>query len=130
MSLESRWPPCCREAFTPWRASRGEYVTRVTSQLRMNQNDEPRAGMQLLASVRYFLFSSLPQDRQDDLRQVLDSNGATPAATLKDATHIITNAYRFEGLGEVDGEVHVVTVRVACFWKEWALSDLFIGPMG
>ena len=86
--------------------------------------------MQLLASVRYFLFSSLPQDRQDDLRQVLDSNGATPAATLKDATHIMTNAYRFEGLGEVDGGVHVVTVRVACFWKEGALSDLFIGPIG
>ena len=64
---------------------------------RMNQNDEPNAGMQLLASVRYFLFSSLPQDWQDDLRQVLDSNGATPAATLKDATHIITNAYRWRG---------------------------------
>ena len=29
----------------------------------------------------------------------------------------------------MDGGVHVVTVRVACFWKEWALSDLFIGPM-
>ena len=68
-----------------------------------------------LASVRYFLSSSLPLDRQDDLRQVLDSNGATPAATLKDATHIITNSHRFEGSGEVDAGVHVVTVRVACF---------------
>ena len=72
--------------------------------------------MQLLASVRYFLSSSLPQDRQDDLRQVLDSNGATPAATLKDATiHIITNSHPFEGSKEVDAVVHVVTVRVACF---------------
>ena len=82
----------------------------------MNQNnDEPNAGMQLLASVRYFLSSSLPQDRQEDLQQVLDSNGATPAATLKDATHIITNSHRFEGSGEVDAGVHVVTVCFACF---------------
>ena len=80
----------------------------------MNQNNEPNAGMQLLASVRYFLSSSLPQDRQDDLRQVLDSNEATPAATLKDATHIITNSHWFEGSGEVEARVHVVTVRVAC----------------
>ena len=89
------------------RSSRGEYVTRVS---RHNfcrwcypaseaKQHEPNAGMQLLASVRYFLSSSLPQDRQDDLRQVLDCNEATPAATLKDATHIIsiTNSHRFEG---------------------------------
>ena len=78
-------------------------------------NDEPNAGMQLLASVRYFLSSSLPQDRQDDLQQVLDSNGATPAATLKAVTHIITNSHRFEGSGEVEAGVHVVTVCVTCF---------------
>ena len=82
---------------------------------RMNQNDdEPNAGMQLLASVRYFLSSSLPQDRQDDLRQVLDSNGATPAATLK-MPHIEMNPHRFEGSGEVEAGVHVVMVRVASF---------------
>ena len=84
----------------------------------MNQNDdEPNAGMQLLASVRYFLSSSLPLDWQDDLRQLLDSNEATPAATLKDATYIIsiTNSHRFEGSGEVEAGVHVVTVCVASF---------------
>ena len=83
----------------------------------MNQNNDEQhnAGMQFLASVRYFLSSSLPQDRQDDLRQVLDSNGATPTSTLNDATHIITNSHRFEGSGEVDAGVHVVTVCFACF---------------
>lgn len=93
----------------------------------MNQNndEQPNAGMQLLASVRYFLSSSLPQDRQDDLRQVLDSNGATPAATLKDATHIITNSHRFEGSGEVEAGVHVVTVRVACFWRSGCCLTCF-----
>ena len=87
------------------RSSRGEYVSRVSrhnfcrSSRPKQNNDEPNAGMQLLASVRYFLSSSLPQDRQDDLRQVLDCNEATPAAPLKDATHIIsiTNSHRFEG---------------------------------
>ena len=43
------------------------------------------------------LSSSLPQDGKDDLRQLLDSNGVTPAAKLKDATiHIITNLHRFK----------------------------------
>ena len=77
-------------------------------------NDEPNAGMQLLASVRYFLSSSLPQDRQEDLRQILDSNGATPAM-LKDVTHIIMNSHPFKGSGEVEAGAHVVTVCVACF---------------
>ena len=94
--------------------------------------------MQLLASVRYLLSSSQPLDRQDDLRQVLDSNGATPAATLKDATHIITNSHRFEGSGEVEAGVHVVTVCVACFersgrcltclYDQWGRS-LVLGKM-
>ena len=95
----------------------------------MNQNDEPNTGMQLLASVRYFISSSVPLYRQDDIRQVLDSNGATPAATLKDALHIVTNSHRFEGSGEVEAGLHAVTVRVACVWKECAPFDLFIGPM-
>ena len=43
--------------------------------------------------------------------------------------HIVTNSHRFEGSGEVEAGVHVVTVSVASFWKEWALFDLFIGPM-
>ena len=129
MSVEGRWPPSREKPFNTFRVhhevstSRECHVTTSVDVViprpklpRMNQNDdEPNAGMQLLASVRYFLSSSLPQDRQDDLRQVLDSNGATPAATLKDATHIITNSHRFEGSGEVDAGVHVVTVRVACF---------------
>ena len=89
----------------------------VTPKLpRMNcNNGEPNAGMQLLASVHYLLSSSLPLDLQDDLRQVLDSNGATPAATLKNVTHIITNSHQFEGTGEVEAGVHVVMVRVAYF---------------
>ena len=130
MSVVNRWPPYREKPFKNLRVHHEVSTSRechVTSSVdgviprpklpRMNQNndEQPNAGMQLLASVRYFLSSSLPQDRQDDLRQVLDSNGATPAATLKDATHIITNSHRFEGSGEVDAGVHVVTVRVACF---------------
>ncbi|KIJ92959.1 hypothetical protein K443DRAFT_684887 [Laccaria amethystina LaAM-08-1] len=90
----------------------------------MNQNndEQPNAGMQLLASVRYFLSSSLPQDRQDDLRQVLGSNGATAAAKLKDATHIITNSHRFEGSGEVEAGVNVVT-------DQWVDRSLVLGKM-
>ena len=100
-SVESRWPCCGSQAeVSLTRLSRARVrhasVTRhVATSVdacpklpRMNRNnDEPKAGMQLLASVRYFLSSSLPQDWQDDLRQVLDSNGATPAVTLKDANH-------------------------------------------
>jgi hypothetical protein len=48
---------------------------------------------------------------------------------LKDAAHIITNSHRFEGSGEVEAGVNVVTVRVPCFWSS-ALFDLFVGPMG
>ena len=83
----------------------------------MNQNndEQPNAGMKLLASLHHFLSSSLPQDRKYDLRQVLDGNGATPAATLKDATHIVMKSHRFECSGEVEGGVHVVAARVACF---------------
>ena len=44
-------------------------------------------------ALRYFLSLSLPQDHQDDLRQVLDRKWAIPAATLKDATHIITTSH-------------------------------------
>ena len=81
-----------------------------------NNDEQPNAGMKRLTPLRYFLSSSLPQDRRDDLRQVLDSNGETPAATLKDATiHIVTNLDRFEGSEEVEAAVHVVTVCVACF---------------
>ena len=80
-----------------------------------NNDEQPNAGMKGLTPLRYFLSSSLPQDRQDDLRQVLDSNGETPAATLKDATiHIVTNSHRFEGSGEVEAGVHTVMVCVAC----------------
>ena len=123
MSVESRWPPCrvdvAGEANQYLRmhhevdTSRECHVTTSVDgviprpKLRMNQNnDEPSAGMQLLASVHYFLSSSLQQDRQDDLRQVLDSNGTTPSATLKDAAHV-TNSHRFEGSREVEAEVHV-----------------------
>lgn len=67
--------------------------------------------MSLFLNVKYHLASSLPPDRQSQISHVLDSNGATVAESVTDATHIITDSIKFEGWREVTTAA-IVTVRV------------------
>ena len=69
-----------QKLFTLTRSSRSEYVTRVsvTSQpllmlpcINRNNDEQPNAGMKRLAPLRYFLSSSLPQDRRDGVEKYI-----------------------------------------------------------
>lgn len=66
--------------------------------------------MTIFEGVKYFLPSSFTEQREVDLCAALDSNGATRTSSVQDATHIVTNSYRFEGYDDVGEGAVVVTV--------------------
>jgi hypothetical protein len=68
--------------------------------------------MMLFLQVKYYLSSSLPLERRNELSHVLDSNGAEKANSLQEATHIITKSHRFEGWQDVGDHASVVTVSL------------------
>ncbi|KAF8877711.1 hypothetical protein BD779DRAFT_1677212 [Infundibulicybe gibba] len=77
--------------------------------------------MQLFESVIYHLASSIPPARQDELALVLNNNGATSAASVADATHIITNSLRFEGWADATAENVVI--------DKWVDKSLIFGKL-
>ena len=81
----------------------------------------------LFASIRYFIASSLPVQRADQLRHVLDINGAiyVEKGSLDPALNtIITNSHRFEGWEDVMKieQVNVVT-------DKWVERSIVLGKM-
>jgi hypothetical protein len=78
---------------------------------------------ELFASIRYIIASSLPVQRSDQLRHVLDINGAVYVEKgLLDPTlnTIITNSNRFEGWEDVSQRVQVVV-------DKWVERSLILG---
>ncbi|KAJ3576641.1 hypothetical protein NP233_g274 [Leucocoprinus birnbaumii] len=53
--------------------------------------------MGLFDSTRYFLTSSIPPYRQEQLEYALSKNGATKAESIASATHVISDSMYFEG---------------------------------
>lgn len=74
--------------------------------------------MHLFDGVHYFLSTSFPESRINELSHVLDSNGASVVESIDDSslTHFITNSNSFERWQEIatreeEGTLVVVTVR-------------------
>ena len=63
----------------------------------------------IFREVKYFLSTSLPRVRQEELSEILDANGAQHVA-LRDATHVVTDSHVFEGYQTVSEDVAVITV--------------------
>lgn len=63
----------------------------------------------LFAGIKYFVTPSFPTQRQDELSKILDANGAT-SADIEEATHVIANTIKFEGMDNVLETARVVTV--------------------
>ncbi|KAJ6499219.1 hypothetical protein C8R45DRAFT_821020 [Mycena sanguinolenta] len=63
--------------------------------------------------VEYYLPETLPEERRLHLKHTIEGNGGQKAATIKSATHIITNSHRFEGWQDIDeGKI------VSDFWVD------------
>jgi hypothetical protein len=82
---------------------------------------------ELFASIRYFIASSLPVQRADQLRHVLDTNGAVfvEEGSLDPTLNtIITNSHRFEGWEDAmkREQVRVVT-------DKWVEKSVILGKM-
>ncbi|KAF8625140.1 hypothetical protein AX17_006918 [Amanita inopinata Kibby_2008] len=65
--------------------------------------------MAIFDNVAFYLPSSLPEERREELKYVLVNNGAKEASSLTKATHIITDTNKFEGCQSVADGVAVVT---------------------
>ncbi|KAF6753931.1 hypothetical protein DFP72DRAFT_795641, partial [Ephemerocybe angulata] len=76
----------------------------------------------LFDSITFHLSPSLRHGTRDLLQHVLLANGATAAATLGDATHVITNSNRYEGWEGVGADVAVVT-------EKWVERSLLLGKL-
>lgn len=88
--------------------------------------DAPPA-QKLFASVRYFIVSSMPVQRADQLRHILDINGAVylEKGSLDTALNtVITNSHRFEGWENV---VKREQVRVVS--DKWVERSVILGKM-
>ena len=68
----------------------------------------------LFSAVKYCLSSSLPQQRQEELRKLLDANGGR-RVDVKEATHILSNSDKFERQEEAAKDVVIVSVRFLIF---------------
>ncbi|KAG6916328.1 hypothetical protein DXG01_007310 [Tephrocybe rancida] len=85
--------------------------------------------MHLFDGVRYFLSTSLPEERVNELSHVLDSNGAIRINSIDDEglTHFITNSNSFErwqavATREEEGKLSVVT-------DKWVDKSLLLGKL-
>lgn len=82
---------------------------------------------ELFPSIRYIIASSLPAQRSDQLRHVLDINGAVYLEQgLSDPTlnTIITNSNRFEGWEDV-----AANKRVRVVTDKWVERSVILGKM-
>lgn len=79
---------------------------------------------QFFAAIRYIIASSLPTSRADELKHVLDTNGAVYLPNgLHDSslTTVITNSNRFEGWEVVNAQRERVVEVVTDQWVERSL---------
>jgi len=77
----------------------------------------------LFSEVRYYLSESIPADKQEELGNDLNTNGAKRVRSLDSCTHVITNSSAFEGYKEVGENVKVVSVS-QIVQTEYVSSDL------
>jgi len=88
---------------------------------------EAPTAQKLFASVRYIIASSLPVQRADQLRHILDINGAVyvEKGSLDTTLNtVITNSQRFEGWENV---VKREQVRVVS--DKWVERSMILGKM-
>lgn len=90
-------------------------------------SSQPTLSGALFGSTHYFIASSIVPDRVEELRHVLDTNGAHFIESgLKDPklNTVISNSSRFEGWEELSGKdsVHVVT-------EDWVERSLVLGKL-
>ena len=83
----------------------------------------PEPPKEIFETIRYVIASSIPSSRAEQLRHVLESNGATYLNQgLRDPslTMVVTNSNRFEGWEDVSQKqgVDVVTEK----WVERSLT--------
>ncbi|THV02405.1 hypothetical protein K435DRAFT_717243 [Dendrothele bispora CBS 962.96] len=76
--------------------------------------------MLLFENVKYHLSESLSSEAVARLAHVLNTNGATRAQSLQDATHVITNSNRFEGWQNIPDTITVVT-------EKWVDRSMVLG---
>ncbi|KAF7362376.1 hypothetical protein MVEN_00584400 [Mycena venus] len=69
--------------------------------------------------VKYHLPSTISDDRHTELTALLETNHATRADSVFDATHIITNSETFEGWQDVDAESVAI---VSELWVERSIA--------
>jgi len=58
--------------------------------------------MGLFENIRYFVASSIPPHRQEQVEYALSKNGATKADSIPDATHVISDSPWLEGVDELE----------------------------
>ncbi|KAF5370744.1 hypothetical protein D9758_001946 [Tetrapyrgos nigripes] len=78
----------------------------------LDLNDLIPTSMFPFRGVKYHLAECLPPESTSSLTHILNTNGATCAESLQDATHVITNSNCFEGYKEVSDSTAVVTEKM------------------
>jgi len=58
--------------------------------------------MGLFENIQYFVVSSIPPHRQEQVEYALSKNGATKADSILDATHVISDSPWLEGADELE----------------------------
>jgi len=58
--------------------------------------------MGIFENIRYFVASSIPPYRQEQVEYALSKNGATKADSILDATHVISDSPWLEGADELE----------------------------
>jgi len=85
--------------------------------------------MGLFENIRYYVASSIPPHRQEQLEYALSKNGATKAGSILDATHVISDSPWLEGASELENlkeasnkessnVPHIVSVSFVLLWCE------------
>ena len=74
--------------------------------------------------VRFYLSSSLSDERRAELKHVLLKYGGREAKAISGATHVITDTNKFEGCQDVGRDTDVVTVRFTYFTSFTLLEPL------
>jgi hypothetical protein len=80
------------------------------------------ATMPVFDEVSFVVSPSLPLHSQRDISHLLLVNGAAIAASINEATHIISNTNRFEGWQNIPDTLAVVTER-------WVQKSVVLGKM-
>ncbi|KAG6853738.1 hypothetical protein C0991_001873 [Blastosporella zonata] len=85
--------------------------------------------MHLFDGVRYFLSTSLPEGRINELSHVLDQNGATSVNSIDDEslTHFITNSNSFERWQDVAAREEAKKLVVVT--DKWVDKSLLLGKL-